>query len=279
MRRSSRLKGDSPVAAEFCVVCGRTDRPTVDGLCASCALDRLRPLDPPSRVTLTVCPTCGSRSVGGHWEKRAGTLRVGAHDLNPLLNPHPEVALRRVRWEEVSSDPLQREMVGEADLRFRDLEATVPVRLKVLINHQSCPECSRRSGGYYAARIQLRGPADSARGAARLYREQLGAAFQAVARESRRDIQDAISWREDLPEGVDIYLTDTVPARTLARAVKHRYGAAITESASLYGRKDGREVYRVTLLLRLPLSALDRSAQGEPSPVSRRKSRPVERHA
>ncbi len=235
---------------EFCVVCGRTGRSLVDGLCADCAADRTVLVKVPAHAEVTVCPTCGARQIGSHWERRGASESLSADDLTPLVTVHPDAALRTIRWEETKSTATVRDLVGRARLRFRGTEREAEIALSVRTVHRTCPECSRRSGKYYTAVLQLRGGGDDRTEKARALRERLDGVWAALLGEARRDAQDAFSWREELPEGWDCYFTDTLAARSVARLARQRFGATIRESATLAGRKEGQDLYRVTFCLR-----------------------------
>ncbi len=237
---------------EFCVVCGRTGRPLTDGVCADCDADRTVLLTAPERGEVVVCSGCGSRRVGGRWERAGSPLVPTEEDLTPFLNVHPEAGLRSVRWEERSATATVRELLAHATVRFRGVERTVDVPFSVRTVTQSCPDCSRRSGRYYTAVVQLRGPADGRSERPRELRARLDRLWSGVLGEARPDVRGAVSWREELPEGWDCYLVETVAARQLARIAKQRFGATLKESATLAGRKDGHDVYRVTVCVRFP---------------------------
>lgn len=237
---------------EFCVSCGRTDRPLVDGECADCFSKRVTLVKAPERPKVVICPTCGSRRIGQHWEPSEAGERLTAADLTPLLVPHPEAAIRRAEWTELSGSPMQRDLEGAVAVRVRGAERVERVRFTVKVEHQTCPDCSRRSGKYYTALIQLRAGLDDAHESARVRRDRLEAQWNRVLPEAKPSWRHALSWAELRPEGWDFYLTDTTAARSLARLVKHRLGAELKESATLWGRKDGHDVYRVTICLRIP---------------------------
>ncbi len=266
------------MAAEFCVVCGRTDRPLTDGQCAECFADHHTLLTARSPSKLILCPTCGARKVGEHWERSGASSLLSAEDLAPFLEPDPEVAVRRVGWRESGKNPLLRDLSGEALVRVRGIERTVPVKLEVRIQHHTCPECSRRSGHFYTAILQLRGPEERIRGNARELRMRLAELWDAVIPEARPEWRRAMSWREERPEGWDVFLTDTIAARGLAKLAKTRLDARVKESASLYGRKDGQDLYRVTFCLRIPGAARAPPARREAKRSPPGSSRPrVER--
>jgi nonsense-mediated mRNA decay protein 3 len=237
---------------EFCVVCGAVGRPLVDGVCAECAADRTTLATVPPRVVVTICPTCGARRVGQRWEGVGSSSALTAKDLTPHVQVPPEVGLRRVDWEEVASTPTVRQYHGAAHVGFRGVQRIVGLSLSVRIDHRTCPDCSRRSGRYFTATLQLRGPAEGPAEKPAPLRERLETQWGRLLAEARPDWRQAVSWLEPLPEGIDCFLTDTLAARGIARLAKQRFGASVKESATLFGRKDGRDVYRVTFCLRFP---------------------------
>lgn len=254
---------------EFCVVCGATDRPLTDGVCAECAADRTRLLSAPERAVVVICPHCGARKVGAEWERSGASPLLTAEDLAPILRVPPEVGVRRVRWEETSATGTVRELVGVADVTFRGVERQAEVRLSVRTEHQTCPECSRKSGRYYTAVLQLRGGLEKPAEKSVALHARLDRTWSDLLGESRPDWRQAVSWVEELPEGYDVFFTQTLAARAVAKLAKQKFGARLKESATLFGRKDGQDIYRVTLCLRFPRPAA-------PSAVPERSRRVLE---
>jgi nonsense-mediated mRNA decay protein 3 len=172
-------------------------------------------------------------------------------------------------------------MEGDVALRFRGIERSVAVKLEVRIEHRTCLDCSRRSGHFYTAQIQLRAPEEPRREPARALRARLAQVWDLARQETQNHWEQAVSFAEELPEGWDYFFTDTLAARGLARWMKNRFHAELKESASLWGRKDGRDVYRVTFCLRVPKGAPE--AKSSPRTVRPRgplrKSSRVQRQA
>jgi nonsense-mediated mRNA decay protein 3 len=241
---------------EFCVVCGAVGRELVDGVCAACAADRTTLVSVPERGVVVICPHCGARKSGARWERSGASPLLTAEDLGPFLRVHPEAGVRGVRWEEVSSTATVRELRGTARVRFRGIEREVPLAFSVRTEHQTCTDCSRKSGRYYTAVVQLRGVLERmSNEKAPALRQRLEGVWAGVLAEARPDWRKAVSWSEGLPEGWDIYFTDTLAARAVVRIAKQRFGASLKESATLFGRKNGQDVYRVTFCLRFPRTA------------------------
>ncbi len=59
-----------------------------------------------------------------------------------------------------------------------------------------------------------------------------------------------VSKVEDVKNGVDYYLADVNQAKALGRLLQTRFGGDFKMTSSIYGRKDGKEIYRVTILFR-----------------------------
>jgi nonsense-mediated mRNA decay protein 3 len=237
---------------EFCVVCGATGRTLTDGVCAPCAADRTALLSVPQRAVVVICPHCGARKTGASWTRAGASPLLTAEDLGPLVRAHPEVAVREIRWEELSSTGTVRDLGGLAKVRFRGIEREVPVELSVRTEHQTCTECSRKSGRYYTAVIQLRGALGRSNEKPPALRARLEGVWSEIVAEARADWRKAVSWQEDLPEGWDVFFTNTLAARAIAKLAKQKFGASVKESATLFGRKDGQDIYRVTFCLRFP---------------------------
>jgi nonsense-mediated mRNA decay protein 3 len=244
------------VAGEFCVVCDATGRPLVDGVCAECAAKRTPLVQIPKRVDVVICPTCGARRVGQVWVRSGASLLLTAEDLMPFLTIHAETGVRKVEWEETSVTPTVREYVAHVLTVFRTVERVIDLPFSVRIEHRTCLECSHRSGRYFTAIVQLRGPEHERPAEKALaLRARLDREWERLWKEARPDWQRALQWKEELPEGWDCYFSDTLAARAVSRLAKQRFGASLKESASLFGRKDGRDVYRVTFCLRFPRPA------------------------
>ena len=249
---------------EFCVVCGATDRPLEGGVCPPCAADRTVLVRARRKGSVVVCPHCGAREVAGHWERAGASREPTAADLHPFLDVHPEAGIRRARWEEVVASANQREFLGRFHVVFRGVPRDVEVPLTVQLISRSCPDCSRKSGRYYTALVQLRGPEEGRREKPQALRDRLERIWSRLLRESRPEWRKALSWQEERPEGWDCYFTETLPARAISKLAKQRFGVAVKESASLFGRRHGQEVYRVTFCLRFPFLDSRNAPSNEP---------------
>jgi nonsense-mediated mRNA decay protein 3 len=107
-----------------------------------------------------------------------------------------------------------------------------------LVNTQ-CPECSRRSAGYYEAVIQVR------RSSPATPQEKLARAAEKLRRKLEKT--SFVSRVEEKKEGIDLYVGSAPAARSALEELSKGFEA----SKTLAGRKQGREVYRTTFCVRI----------------------------
>src|SRR2546430_11148307 len=60
-----------------------------------------------------------------------------------------------------------------------------------------------------------------------------------------------VSRIEEVHGGLDFYLSTNALGKALARELSESFGGSVSSSPKLFGQKQGREVYRVTSLVRL----------------------------
>ncbi|MFQ5800711.1 MAG: NMD3-related protein, partial [Candidatus Hydrothermarchaeales archaeon] len=102
--------------------------------------------------------------------------------------------------------------------------------------------CSKRAGGYFEAVVQLR---------TRALEGMLKEAYTILNTLYKKDKKAFIAGVSHVKGGVDIKLGSTKAAKALAAHFKTHHKAEIKESATLVGRKEGKDVYRTTILIRV----------------------------
>ena len=240
--------------ATFCVRCGSTTPPFIGAECVPC-FSRNTPLASlPPYVDVVLCSTCGSRQVGNHWEKARGPNpeEVRRSDLDPQVRVSPPGRLLRATWEVSGQNPRLRQVEAKLLVEVEGSQIEVPARTEVHIILHSCPDCSRRGGHYFTSRIQIRSAEEGSPRALKEFKPWALQIWHSHLKACSEVQREAVSREEELKEGWDIFFSDTAAARAVARSFKARSSAQVKESASLWGVKNGREVHRVTFLMRLP---------------------------
>lgn len=106
--------------------------------------------------------------------------------------------------------------------------------IDVKFNKNMCPDCSKMSGGYYEAIIQLRGN-----------EQRIAKLANMLERELKKTT--FISKVDEKKEGTDIYIGSNASALELVKQLGYTYGI----SKKLFGLKEGKRTYRTTYVVRL----------------------------
>ncbi len=88
---------------------------------------------------------------------------------------------------------------------------------------------------YYEAVLQLR---------------DCGGEVVRFAEEEIREEGIYVAKTKKVPGGIDYYLADKNFAKSLGKKLRGRFGGDYKITSSLWGRKEGKEVYRLTVLFR-----------------------------
>lgn len=228
----------------FCVECG-ADGPTYEGLCARCFTKRHHVVDPPQHLDLERCNVCGSYRLRSGWSKVDRDLALPRllHEAIPVRAPYVRVSFTQVAREE---DANNLALTVKALGRFEDLASVQDFRVRVRIKPSLCETCQKQRSRYYEGILQVRGDGRD------LAPKEIRAVRTLVAaRIDRAEDAAFVSRIDEIHGGLDFYVSTNALGKLLARDVADAFGGQVTASPKLYGQKEGREVYRVTSLVRL----------------------------
>ena len=235
----------------FCVKCGEEDVETVNGLCLNCFLDGRKLISMPHHVDLMRCANCEEFSVNDQWVRKDLDQAVEDIALTTLsVIPEGKVVSVGVMVEKQEDKTFVVHV--QADVDVSGVVATDEDSVIVRLKNTVCKRCSRQLGSYYESIIQVRTGEKTLDDDLR--DEVVRAVTASVENQSKTNRSLFISKVQQVPGGVDIYLSSISLGKTLTRELSETYGAEVKESSSLVGvSSDGQEVYRVTFLLRLPM--------------------------
>ena len=249
-RRGSRqlLSSAAPFETNqdmFCVECG-AEGVTYRGLCARCFTKKNPVVEPPPVLDMARCASCGSYRLRSGWSKvdRDLVLPQLLREAIPARPPYQRLSFTHVAREE---DANNLAVTVKALGRFEDLSLVQDFRVRVRIKPSLYESCQKQRSRYYEGILQVRGDGRN------LAPKEIGAVQTFVAaRVDRMEDPDAfLSRTEQVHGGLDFYVSTNALGRRLARDVAETFGGAVSASPKLYGQKEGREVYRVTSLVRL----------------------------
>lgn len=235
-----------------CPLCGRSVTELDGGVCDRCLSERKRFVELPGFVDATTCAHCGKTQRAGLWRTAPPDREALAREsVNQALDLDPDLADHEIHLDAAWEDERNALVTGRVTGRFRDEPVERPFQTRLRLKTSVCTECSREFGGYFEAIIQVRGgdpgrlEGDRDRMARRIESE--------MARYRSEERPGAyFSRSERVRGGIDYYVGSLEVARLLAHGLAERYGADYAEASKLVGRRDGRDLHRFTLRVRMP---------------------------
>ena len=237
----------------LCPDCGAETEDLIQGSCARCFTKRNPIVEVPRYVDILLCAACFARKRGELWVEPGEKPREAMIDAAVMESLKLHKALVGPTIDLLSK--VQDERNIQYDIMVDGTVAGLPVDSLVTtvarLKQAVCVGCSRQAGGYFNAIIQLRGderdPTDGER-------EEAGAIIvQGVDRMKGNGNANAFLTKQGKVQGGhDFYVSEIDVGRILAKRLAERFDADVTESAKLFGRKAGSDIYRVTFLVRIP---------------------------
>ena len=216
------------------------------GVCERCLAQGRTILEIPRFLSIQVCPTCSDHFFKGRWINE-DTNGAVAKAVEEALKIDPDDAAITIVLSQISPTILH------AHVEINVSGAGEPYNcfdVDVRVNRVACDRCSRISGGYYESKVQIRADHRTPERAELDRALEIAATTIDLAQKADRLAFIAkILW---LREGLDLYVGTVKAAKRIVRALLREMGGTFSDSAKLIGRRDGKEVYRVTFVLRLP---------------------------
>jgi len=246
----------------FCVECGKdveVDDELRGGICVDCFLERNLAMVVPDVVDLVRCPTCGASQGRGGWsapsEAEGDSDEVLQHDVAEAAEAAVEViegALLRSMDVNIRREARSAFFVHIIiEVALMGQVVTKEGHTRVRVRGELCPICSRKAGQYYEALIQFRGTRERPATEAELERT-MHHVLGEIKRLSAASREVFLVKEERMHGGLDFYISTQPAAAQIARGLTGMFSATSSSSTKLTGRKDGKDVFRVTHAVRLP---------------------------
>lgn len=212
---------------KFCPACGRETKKLFGNKCEMC-MKKQSFAHVPEKIKISVCSSCGR--VCGSDQKRIDSkllekIVAGKLKVNGTIR---EVS---VKMEGDTAEILVTGLLNGKIKVKEKLETRLQIRKRL------CENCGKVRGGYYEAVIQLR-------------TQDKNKLENALAiTESLVNKRGKVTKIEHRKEGVDLYFT---PKKAMGNIVKNIPGKKeVKKSYTLVTKKDGKDLYRNTVLVRL----------------------------
>ncbi len=227
---------------KFCPRCAKDTDELLEGVCADCYVKTKKFMDAPQIVSVLVC-ACGRSNEKKKWVQNASIEEMVERVVLSNLKKDKDTAVR-IEYEPFAICGKTRVPVtvaAERQVSGRTVSKKAAVELVIV--PQTCDVCSRVSGGYYEAILQIRG--------AKYRQEQMLALVKRmVAHYADADKYSFITQVLASKEGVDVYLGSSKVAQKIQQETKRIYNVASKVTHSVCGMRDGKVLTRMTILLK-----------------------------
>lgn len=233
----------------FCIECGREEE-LVGPLCKNCYAKKHAQASLPDHVDVTLCAHCSSMLTEKGWED-VGSIREAAEaSIKQALSLSKDAKLSSMRVQLSEKDERNLEAKIDVLLSAEGHDFTRELGTIVRLKRGSCTQCSKKQGMYYEAILQVRVPGRSLDEHIEQSVEKLVKNRVESMRKGSREV--FVSKIERVKGGLDFYFSTIPAARTIARWIQDSMCTEFKESSSLWGRRDGKDLYRMTYLVRFP---------------------------
>jgi nonsense-mediated mRNA decay protein 3 len=223
--------------SKFCPRCGEeTDRLYGDKkqLCSECFPEKNSLLEVPDEAEIKICSVCGRMKHHGKWVEEYTIQEQLGLKFSDFAED--DIRMELQFWEEEDEEYISVRVHSYRD----DIHDTDDVR--VYFKEVQCSECARFNGGFFKAKIQLRG-------------EELEPVSEAIvdkaAELTNENRKDFLSNVDQVDGGYDYFLSTEPMNKKILGMLRDRFDPEIERSYELIGEENGEEVYRNVVSVRI----------------------------
>ncbi|MCL7410676.1 MAG: NMD3-related protein [Methanosarcinaceae archaeon] len=235
----------------LCPKCGKEIEKLYDNVCKDCFFENIVLAKLPLVLHVKTCAKCGARFDRSKWVNMGSVDDIVIQSVEDALSIHDLAENIEICIKPRQLTPYMYRVHAEVDAFIKDEPVHQELNTEVRIVREACDMCSRISGGYFEGIIQIRAtnrvPTSDEK------KRCIDIANEVVRRMQKKGdrlafITDSI----DIKDGADLYIGSNNSGRHICRAIIEQMGGSFSESPSLFGQKDGKDVYRITFSMRLP---------------------------
>ncbi|MCG7844695.1 MAG: hypothetical protein MIO90_04615 [Methanomassiliicoccales archaeon] len=236
----------------FCVKCG-AEGPTYRSLCESCFLEGKTFASLPDHVDVFQCVHCDDYLLDRKWVTVGSRSEVAERGTELAVNIEKDVQAVSVGVHAEKIDDANYKVGMTIGLEVEGLAVDEALSTIVRFKNTSCPRCNKLMGNYYEGTLQVR---TRDRKMPESLQEEILDRITKLIEEHTKDNRELfvskVNRLTTTHGGVDVILSSSVVGRTIAHHIADQYAAEVKETAKLVTQKEGKDMYRVTFLVRLP---------------------------
>jgi nonsense-mediated mRNA decay protein 3 len=233
----------------FCVECGKEGPIFKDGVCVECYLKTHTFTKGPDSIDLPTCTNCGAYKYKNTW-----TSDLFGDVIQRIVKNTFQID-RELKKIDINTEckEIKEGMSCKIYISgiLKDQEITEEHEIIVHQKRTVCDVCSKQFGGYHEAIVQIR---TDKRELTKNESEEMISLVENLVEDLQAKGNRGLFITDMAKErnGLDFFVSEKGPSLVIAKTIHDRYGGAMKQSSRNIGMKDGRQLYRMTYLIRLP---------------------------
>ncbi|WP_292485451.1 60S ribosomal export protein NMD3 [Methanohalobium sp.] len=235
----------------LCPKCGNETDVLYENVCKNCFFEQFQLARLPHVIHVKFCSRCGSVYYHGVWDDVDSTGDMVVRMVEDELMVHEYASDLEIYFEPQQLTSYMYRVRVIVDARVEGVPVNQEVETEVRIGRESCDRCSRIAGGYFEGIVQIRGTnrvpdKNEVENCIRIANDVIDRMYKKGERFA------FISKSVESKHGIDLYIGSSNTSRQICKQIESELGGKFSESPTLFGQKDGKEIYRVTFSMRLP---------------------------
>lgn len=233
----------------FCVECGKDGPIFKDGVCLSCYLKTHTFTKGPKIIDLPVCNHCGSYKYKNTW-----TSDLFGDVIRRIIKNTFQIS-RELKKIDINTECKETKEGMSCKVYISGFlnDEEIIEEHEILVHQKGtvCDICSKRFGGYHEAIVQIR--SDKRKLTNKELRDIRTVVENFIGELQAKGNRGLFITDIGQEHGrLDFYISEKGPSLIIAKKIQEQYGGTIKQSSKNIGMKDGRQIYRMTYLIRLP---------------------------
>ncbi len=244
-----------------CASCGSIELLAHTMMCASCVKERIVLARIPETMQYMQCQGCSHIETPRQGWQAMEEETLWSHLIETHLELDADVTNPVIGWEVTPLDNRNHRINITISAQFGPFPLETIVRTLARSSMGSCDACSRKSGNYFEATVQIRSTG-------RVLEEEdidsMMSHLRDMVSKKDRDPMWFITKEGEVKGGYDIVVGSKTLARQYVMKLIAEYGGTSRESHTIVGRREGEDVTRATIVYRHPgMSAGDVLEDGD----------------
>jgi len=215
---------------KFCFLCGKKTEKLIKGYCEECYNKEFQLIKIPKKISYVICNKCNLIKYKNKWRN----LRI-----EDLIKQNIKILGNNVKVKIEMNDIFH--IKAKGFLKDSEKLKDEIHNVNVIINKTICPLCSKKYGGYYESILQLRGDFSV------YITDFIGDQMILISKKDRKSFYKIRKVRN----GFDFYIGSKAAANKIAELLKKKYNAKVKKSFKLITKKDGKNIYRNIISVRI----------------------------